>query len=342
MLTTRGDGSGLDGVGMTVTLTCQELDQIVLKLLEINRRSGLARTLEIGQLILQHFFDGDVAAWRDRRRTKAQSIRRLAHRPGCPLAKSALNDAVAVYAASVSMPYVHTFGHVGSSHVAAVLTQSDERREKLLRLAERDKWSVRRLRAEVACATSSGTRGALSPAAQRRPAAERSAAYEVASAVSSEGASTAAHGVPSALSRSDWSVASRSLDLRELAEELRGLCATVRRILRSPAEVSPQGAHGASLAADELRGLLEDLAMSCQRSRPGLSEGEPDGSRGGDGGNADRPAPRPEPCLEPTTSPARDGHGTRRIELPYANAGWSFAGADDRFEDREYRSAVNE
>lgn len=125
------------------------LDRVVADLRELQRQGGLERTLSIGELILNQFFGGDSAAWRDRRRNKNNSIRRLANRRDCPFSKSALNEAVAVYVASLALPCVRTFGHIGAAHVAAVLKLPVTQREQMLSRAESDCLSVRELRREV-------------------------------------------------------------------------------------------------------------------------------------------------------------------------------------------------
>lgn len=125
------------------------LDRVVTELCEIERRSGIDRTLAIGELILTRFFDGDARAWRDRRRNKNNSIRRIADRKDCPYCKSALNEAVAVYVAALELPCVRTFGHIRASHLASVLKLPGEQRRSMLEDAERERWSVRELRQRV-------------------------------------------------------------------------------------------------------------------------------------------------------------------------------------------------
>src|SRR5215207_1161276 len=78
------------------------LEDVVAELREIDRRTGIERTLAIGELVLNRFFGGDPTTWRDRRRNKNNSIRRLAERDDCPFCRSALNEAVGVYVAVVS------------------------------------------------------------------------------------------------------------------------------------------------------------------------------------------------------------------------------------------------
>lgn len=125
------------------------LDRVVTELREIDRRSGIERTLAIGELILGQFFAGDPTAWRDRRRNKNNSVRRIANREDCPFCKSALNEAVAIYVAVLELPRVRTFGHIGASHVASVLKLQGEQRLEMLERAERERLSVRELRKEV-------------------------------------------------------------------------------------------------------------------------------------------------------------------------------------------------
>ncbi len=125
------------------------LDHVVAELKEIDRRTGIERTLAIGDLVLNQFFGGDPAIWRDRRRNKNNSIRRLAEREDCPFCRSALNEAVGVYVAVVGLPCVRTFGHISASHVASVLRLPPTERQEVLQEAERGQWSVRELRQRV-------------------------------------------------------------------------------------------------------------------------------------------------------------------------------------------------
>jgi hypothetical protein len=125
------------------------LNDVVAELKEIDRRTGIERTLAIGELILNQFFGGDPAVWRDRRRNKNNSIRRLAEREDCPFCRSALNEAVGVYVAVVGLPCVRTFGHISASHVASVLRLPLPERQPVLERAENERWSVRELRQKV-------------------------------------------------------------------------------------------------------------------------------------------------------------------------------------------------
>ncbi len=148
----RATEPGSEAAPARVALRVYEPEVIshaVAELREIERRTGLERTLAIGALVLETFFGGDPRIWRDRRRNKNSSIRRLASHRDCPFCKSALNDAVGVYVAVRALPCVRTFGHITSSHVTAVLRLPVNERENVLREADNQRWSVRQLREHV-------------------------------------------------------------------------------------------------------------------------------------------------------------------------------------------------
>lgn len=125
------------------------MDRVVVRLKEIERRTGLERTLAIGELVLTQFFDGSPAAWRTRGRNKDSSIRRLASHADCPFGKSALHEAIGVYVAVCELPSVRTSGHITASHVASVLRLAANQRQTILEQAEREHWGVRQLRQAV-------------------------------------------------------------------------------------------------------------------------------------------------------------------------------------------------
>src|SRR5262245_42658231 len=128
-------------------LTDGQLARIAAELREITHGSSWSRTLATGELVLKHFFAGNVEEWRSHRRQKEASIRRLAQRPDCPLGKSALSEAVAIYVARGELAAfvdVLTPTHVG---LALRLPAAD--RVDLLQKALNGRWSVRTTRSEV-------------------------------------------------------------------------------------------------------------------------------------------------------------------------------------------------
>lgn len=122
------------------------LERVIRGLNELDRSAGWKRTVAIGELLLDTFFGGSAEAWHDHRRTKDYSIRWLAEQPNCPLAKTALNQALAVYAVSRQLPWVLSSARVTPSHVAAVLGLTVEDQDELLRAVERDGRGVRWLK----------------------------------------------------------------------------------------------------------------------------------------------------------------------------------------------------
>jgi hypothetical protein len=135
--------------GSRRTLDRAVLDATVSQLRQLERRSGLERMIGIGRLILEQFFDGSAAAWRERRKNKNNSVRRLAQHPSCPLSHSSLNQALGVYVTVRALPSVQTFKHVGACHIIAVLHLTEAAQLLWLERAEEEQWSVRQLKAAV-------------------------------------------------------------------------------------------------------------------------------------------------------------------------------------------------
>lgn len=127
----------------------REVDDFVEELRSLDRKAGLERAVAIGRLVLTRFFGGSPAVWHARRKNKNNSVRRVAEHPSCPLSRSALNEAIAVYVAVQSLPCVLTSGHITASHVAAVTFMEVEQQRTWLERAEREHWSVRQLKEHV-------------------------------------------------------------------------------------------------------------------------------------------------------------------------------------------------
>jgi hypothetical protein len=124
-------------------------DEVAVEIQGILRRTGFDQTLAIGRLVLERFFDGSVASWRDRRNHKNNSVRRLAQCPGCPLSRSAINQAIGVYAVTLALPSVLTLEHIEASHVAVVLPLDVHEQERWLVEAAARRLSVRALREAI-------------------------------------------------------------------------------------------------------------------------------------------------------------------------------------------------
>lgn len=139
-------GTGLSDLSSLARKETPFLDEVAVELREILRKTGLDRTLAIGALVLNRFFDGSVAAWKDRRNHKNNSVRRLASRPTCPLSRSSLNRAIGIYAVTCTLPFVTNCNRVDASHIGVVLPLAVSDQELWLRRAHAECWSVRELR----------------------------------------------------------------------------------------------------------------------------------------------------------------------------------------------------
>lgn len=134
---------------MDLSLTDADLDEVACELRDVVHRSQWDRTLTIGKLIFHRFFDDDEAAWRERRRNKDRSVRRLAERPDCPLAKSALTQAVGIHVLCSKHPEARGSGQITPTHVGKVLGLEPGLAVPLLQLADERGWSVKELATEA-------------------------------------------------------------------------------------------------------------------------------------------------------------------------------------------------
>lgn len=126
-----------------------ELDAVVEEIREIERKNSLERTVAIGKLVLHRFFGDSREAWRERRKNKNNSVRRLAQHPLCPLSRSGLNQAIGISLAVAALDLDQTFGHIGPSHIAAVLHLDVDAQRQWLERARENQWSVRELKGYV-------------------------------------------------------------------------------------------------------------------------------------------------------------------------------------------------
>ena len=129
-----------------VEVSSKLIARVAGELRSIVQASGWTRTLAIGELVLGSFFKDDHRAWKVRHRNKDTSIRRLAEHPDCPLAKTALTDALGVHVVCRELPWIRDFEQITPSHVAAVLGLNEAQQVELLRCVVDDGVSVRWLK----------------------------------------------------------------------------------------------------------------------------------------------------------------------------------------------------
>jgi hypothetical protein len=110
---------------------------------------SLQWALEIGEMVFQRVFNGDERLLRARGK-KNSSFRRLAADPELGMSPSSLWRAVAIYELSRRFPELAQYVHTGVGHISVVLGLPEPEQYGLLRAAESQRWTRRRLQREAA------------------------------------------------------------------------------------------------------------------------------------------------------------------------------------------------
>jgi hypothetical protein len=126
----------------------EELNQIVLQIGRLVMMAGLEAALRVGALIMHHFYAGDTAAWRERG-PKTTSFRQLAEHPALPMSPGALYRCVAIFELCDRLGAPSRWRNLGASHFRVVLGVDAQTQERLLAVANAERWTVRALQAEV-------------------------------------------------------------------------------------------------------------------------------------------------------------------------------------------------
>ncbi len=122
------------------------LEQIADALEAIGRKTGFERRTQMGQIIVEQVFSGDVSDCANESSPSQLSFRRLAALLDGRISKSELHRSLHVYLLCRELPFVPTSGHLTVSHADAVLGLPREAREQLLRTALEHRLTVRQLR----------------------------------------------------------------------------------------------------------------------------------------------------------------------------------------------------
>lgn len=110
---------------------------------------SLQWALEVGEMVFQRVFNGDERLLRARGK-KNSSFRRLAADPELGMSPSSLWRAVAIYELSRRFPELTQYVHTGVGHISVVLGLPEPDQYSLLRAAESQRWTRRRLQREAA------------------------------------------------------------------------------------------------------------------------------------------------------------------------------------------------
>lgn len=110
--------------------------------------SALERMRMLGELVFRTIYEDDENQWRILGGHHPQYKALLAH-PKLRIRAMMLWRALHVRSLFRRLPALHSAEHVGLSHVCAVIGLDEATQAELLALAERDRWSARRLELAV-------------------------------------------------------------------------------------------------------------------------------------------------------------------------------------------------
>ena len=131
----------------------EPLDGLAEQLTELGKDASVEQAVEIGRLVVEQLYAGDLAAWRGRG-PKAHSLRALARRSDLPVSSSALYRAIALYELSTRLGGVSRWSGagLGISHLRLVLGLPDTEQRRLLDEAVSQAWTVAELEREAVLA----------------------------------------------------------------------------------------------------------------------------------------------------------------------------------------------
>ncbi|MCA9682625.1 MAG: hypothetical protein KC431_30705 [Myxococcales bacterium] len=127
-----------------------QIDNLAEELTDLARDGGVEHAVEIGRLVIERLYDGDLSTWRSRG-PKAHSLRDLARRDDLPLSSSALYRAIALFELSERLGGIDGWSAsgLGISHMRLVLGLPREEQRRLLDEAVAHSWTVAELEREA-------------------------------------------------------------------------------------------------------------------------------------------------------------------------------------------------
>jgi hypothetical protein len=126
-----------------------DISGLVRELRGLYYASGVELMIRIGELIFERIYCGDEGLWRAKHK-KDHSFRKLQQHPDLPFKASMLSRSVAVYMLSRRRRDLLELRYMGPSHLQEVLRFDAARQDELIEQVERERWSVQRLRDEIA------------------------------------------------------------------------------------------------------------------------------------------------------------------------------------------------
>lgn len=125
------------------------IELVVAQLKRMARTASLEFALQVGALIIHHFYAGDTTAWRARG-PKNSSFRRLSQHPELPLSAGSLYRCVALFELCERLDAPSRWQHLGVSHLRLVIGLPPQTQERLLVVANDQRWTVQALQQAMA------------------------------------------------------------------------------------------------------------------------------------------------------------------------------------------------
>lgn len=136
----------------------QVYDEVIEGIRAAWAKHGFALVQDVGRIVVEKFYGGDVGVMRDRGQKDA-SLRKLAEHPELPMSAATLYRTVATYEVVNRLGGVATWKHLEPSHVRAVLPLPEKDQRRLLERADERAWTVRQLEEEARKARAKAKKG---------------------------------------------------------------------------------------------------------------------------------------------------------------------------------------
>jgi hypothetical protein len=130
-----------------------QIDDLAERLSALGKDVSVDQAVEIGRLVVDRLYDGDLSAWRGRG-PKTHSLRTLSRRSDLPVSSSALYRSIALYELSTRLGGLERWANagLGISHLRLVLGLPEPEQRRLLDAAITHSWTVAELEREAVSA----------------------------------------------------------------------------------------------------------------------------------------------------------------------------------------------
>ena len=126
-----------------------KLDEVTRRINEASRRATFDLALEVGEIIVRELYEGNLALW-GQHGTRCMSYKELAARSDLLMSPSALCRAVGIFALCERHGGRARWPNLSLSHLQEVLALEPAQQQLFLGAAQTERWTVSRLRAEIA------------------------------------------------------------------------------------------------------------------------------------------------------------------------------------------------